>query len=508
MFSRRISIPQIWGILSRTRPMAPSPQKPPAIRSQKKLCRIFNTNFWYFVYQGLGVTAPFGLCYVVGIVVEETKGDGVPTAVLVAMVTSLLTGLCFSELISSNRHCSGNAGTAIYQLVGEFPAFMISVLSVFVSCSCFAAMSKALSSTMEELSHERLTLFLANNIGTLPLSNLPPDILAFGAALVTSVLLACGLKQAGVLRTAMNIFCFAGVLFFLTVGGSHTRSADSSVEKQKSGSQEIYYIYLYYISFMYQFLELGRRSKDQSQTDRTLPFAVTFTTAGVMVTSLAIGIVLSLMIDNRPPVSGAPLLHAFQLRDVGWARLLMGSLQVIVLGLGMSESGEFVCRTLVTMSSEGFIPSFLSLECPFAFSYSRAHLVGGISASVIALFFTHVYLLQVMAANILLTNIIITTITLYRPYRCSYDSLCTVAVTPSSRPCRRLSPSSYLKGKTSKNNMNSERTLHFLKTGIGVLAFKRNEKRDGDDELSIPLLTSLHSANAVENESLDEFTGK
>lgn len=39
------------------------------------------------------------------------------------------------------------------------------------------------------------------------------------------------------------------------------------------------------------------------------------------------------------------------------------------------------------------------------------------------------------------------------------------------------------------------------------MAFKRNEKRDGDDELSIPLLTSLHSASAVENESLDEFTG-
>ncbi|XP_076042312.1 uncharacterized protein LOC143026179 [Oratosquilla oratoria] len=455
---------------SRTGGGAPRPNPPPGIWGD---C---GRGLVELVYRGLAQVAPVGVTYVVGVVGGSVAGAAVSSSLLVAAVTSLLTGFCLCELVTWSGPSSGNAYTATYQLVGELPAFTLGFLNLLFHASVFAAVGKAMAATMDFTTGGKLAAFLRGALGTLPVSRAPPDLFAAGSVLVTTVLLMLGLEQSGFLRLVMMGSSAVAFLFFLTVGSLHTQpdetlhhvgnlthsyhhglSAASSELLAGAAICCILYTSCYVMS---------ARVKSHGRPHRSLPLATSLAVGLAFLAFFALGIVVTLMASTTVLRSGAPLLKVLQLREAPvWTRLTLGALQVVILCIALVEAALPLCRQLVALAGDGLLPTVLAHECRRTHAPSQAFLVGGGAASLLALLVDHVALLEIAATSVLAMNTLLVFIVMYRRHRCSYGSLCSVAVTPTSS-----APYSYHRLRS--NTQKQERTLQFLKDGLRVLPMR------------------------------------
>ncbi|XP_068244374.1 probable cationic amino acid transporter isoform X1 [Palaemon carinicauda] len=459
----------IYSSLARTRPLAPSnrrPTGPPVPPPAPGIWGDCGRSLGMLVYRSLGLWAALGVTYIIGLVAGPIAGPAVTSSLLVAAVTSLLTGFCYAELVTWSPQSSGHLYTATYQLVGEFVAYLLGILNVLFTASTLAAVCKALSATMDYMSGGKVASFVAHHIGRLPLTQTLPDFIAFGAALCVAVVLALGLEQSGFLRASMSVTSLAGLAFFLIVGGLHTEQNPAHLQRALHiESSELLAGAAICMVVYSSFYETGVRVKVHRRPQRALPLAISVSMGVTFLAFFALGIVLTLMTGNAIPPQGAPLLQALERRDVGWARLVMGSFQVVMMCLALVEAANPLSRQIVSLSADGLLPSALSHQCSHTTSYVYAHLAGGVLSSLLGLSFGHVFLLKVIATCVLCMHVIIITGVIYRRHRCTYGSLCSVAATASSSD-----PYSY--HRLAPKHSRQERTLHFLKDGLRVLPYR------------------------------------
>ena len=83
---------QTWIQLSRTRPLASTSTQQRSTPAPPGIWGDCGRGLGHLVYRGLGVTTPLTFAYIIGIVTTGIAGTAVTSALLVASVTSLLTG--------------------------------------------------------------------------------------------------------------------------------------------------------------------------------------------------------------------------------------------------------------------------------------------------------------------------------------------------------------------------------------------------------------------------------
>ncbi|KAK8752857.1 hypothetical protein OTU49_007972, partial [Cherax quadricarinatus] len=377
-------------------------------------------------------------------------------------------GFCYVELVSWSGQCSGQVYTVTYQLVGELPAFTLGIINTLFTASTLAAVSKSLSATMDYLSGRKVESFVAAHLGRLPLYNTTPDFIAAGASLSVAVILAFGLEYSGFLRMTMAVSTVLALLVFLVVGATHTDQDTAHLHHAFNiGSSELLAGAAVCMVLYTGFYETGRLAKQQPRPHTAMALALSLATGIVFLASFALGIVLTLMTGNVIPPEGAPLIQALERRDVGWARLVLGSFQVVMLCLALVEAANPLSRQLVSLATDGLLPASLAHQCSRTTSYAHAHLVGGTLAALLALLFSHVLVLQVLATCALCLHVAVVLVVMYRRHRCSYGSLCSVAATAASSNPYSSAPYSYQ--RVAPPHSRQERTLHFLKDGMRVL---------------------------------------
>ncbi|XP_042214356.1 cationic amino acid transporter 3-like [Homarus americanus] len=333
---------------------------------------------------------------------------------------------------------------------------------------------------MDYLCGGKVESFVASRIGRLPASHLPPDFIAAGASLSVAVILALGLEQAGLLRVTMSVTTVGGLVFFLIVGGLHTEDNPEHIHHALNiGSSELLAGAAVCMAVYSGFYETGRLVKVHRRPHRALPIALSLATGLTFLALFALGIVLTLMTGNEILPKGAPLIQALERRDVGWARLVLGSSQVVMLCLALVEAADPLSRQLVSLATDGLLPSTLAHQCSRTSSHAHAHLFGGSLAALFALLFSHVLVLQVLATCALCLNVVVVLTVMYRRHRCSYGSLCSVAATASSS-----TPYSYQ--RVAPPHSRQERTLHFLKDGMRVLPHRVRTQKDKTSPFTSP----------------------
>ncbi|XP_071525423.1 uncharacterized protein [Panulirus ornatus] len=383
-------------------------------------------------------------------------------------------------MVTWGGQSSGQLYTAAYQLVGEFVAYLLGVLNTLFTASTLAAVSKALSATMDYMSGGKVKHFVTSQVGRVPGTLVPPDFIAAGASLSVAVILALGLEQSGFLRLTMSLATLVGLLFFLVVGGLHTeQNPDHLHHAFNIGSSELLAGAAVCMAVYSSFYETGRLVKTQKRPHRVLPIALSLATGLTFLAFFALGIVLTLMTGNMIPPEGAPLIQALERRDVGWARLVLGSFQVVMLCLALVEAADPLSRQLVSLATDGLLPTTLAHQCSRTASHAHAHLAGGALAALLALLFSHVLLLQVLATCALCLHVVVVMTVMYRRHRCSYGSLCSVAATASSSE-----PYSYQ--HVAPPHSRQERTLHFLKDGLRVLPTRVRIQKDRASSFTSP----------------------
>ncbi|CAL8080374.1 unnamed protein product [Calicophoron daubneyi] len=167
---------------------------------------------------GVASTLGAGIYVVIGEVVRDSAGPAVVLSFLIAAISSILSGLCFAELVAHvPKNRSVYLGT--YAVVGELMAFIAAWNLIFQYTLDTACLAKTWSLNLDGLTGNAISAFLVEN---LPLNatglSAHVDPLAFGTTIIVTALLGfCGCELA-----LMNhIFTFVNlvVIFYVSVVG-------------------------------------------------------------------------------------------------------------------------------------------------------------------------------------------------------------------------------------------------------------------------------------------------
>ncbi|KAF2358779.1 hypothetical protein FHG87_010465, partial [Trinorchestia longiramus] len=164
---------------------------------------------------------------------------------------------------------------------------------------------------------------------------------------------------------------------------------------------------------------------------RVIPLAASLLVAGVVLASFPLGLVLTLITGGGEENSSViPLLEALQLDSVNWAVVVIGALQVVLLGLALVEGMDAMAKLLTELAEDGLLPSVLSLECRYTHASTGAALLTGMLTAMPALVMQLSTLLQAGSCGILFVDVVVVFATLYRRHRCGYAPLCSATSSP------------------------------------------------------------------------------
>ncbi|CAF5037006.1 unnamed protein product, partial [Rotaria magnacalcarata] len=156
---------------------------------------------------GIGSTLGAGIYILAGTVARDLAGPGVLLSFIIAGIASLLSGLCYAEL-GSKYPRAGSAYVYSYIVIGELAAFVTGWNLILEYVVGAASSARAWTSTVDSMIGFRMSTFFRSNF-PFPFSNPMGmfasymDIGAFVLTLITTVLLAIGVKES----SRMNNFC-------------------------------------------------------------------------------------------------------------------------------------------------------------------------------------------------------------------------------------------------------------------------------------------------------------
>ncbi|CAF5088060.1 unnamed protein product, partial [Rotaria magnacalcarata] len=154
-----------------------------------------------------GSTLGAGIYILAGTVARDLAGPGVLLSFIIAGIASLLSGLCYAEL-GSKYPRAGSAYVYSYIVIGELAAFVTGWNLILEYVVGAASSARAWTSTVDSMIGFRMSTFFRSNF-PFPFSNPMGmfasymDIGAFVLTLITTVLLAIGVKES----SRMNNFC-------------------------------------------------------------------------------------------------------------------------------------------------------------------------------------------------------------------------------------------------------------------------------------------------------------
>ncbi|XP_076315863.1 cationic amino acid transporter 4-like [Tachypleus tridentatus] len=164
----------------------------------------------------------FGDFVVIGQVSATVAGPGIIPSLLIALVASLLSGLCITEFITSQSQQANNLFTYAYQSVGELAAFLIGWISVLQHLVALAAVCRVQSAIINFLTGMSVHRFFKQVLGRVVVLDTVPDILALGLVLAPAVVVALGLRHSRWMGCFLVTSSTLTAMFFVVIGSLHS----------------------------------------------------------------------------------------------------------------------------------------------------------------------------------------------------------------------------------------------------------------------------------------------
>lgn len=131
-----------------------------------------------------------GVVVILGQVAVHVSPPTLILSVVIAAISSLLSGLCLAEFLTSQNQAVRSVYVGCYQSASEVVAFYVGWSFLISSCSVGSVMSRILSSTIDELTHGQISGFLHSII-----SPRCPDLLSVALILATVLLSLTGIGE-------------------------------------------------------------------------------------------------------------------------------------------------------------------------------------------------------------------------------------------------------------------------------------------------------------------------
>ncbi|CAF2057858.1 unnamed protein product [Rotaria magnacalcarata] len=372
---------------------------------------------------GIGSTLGAGIYILAGTVARDLAGPGVLLSFIIAGIASLLSGLCYAEL-GSKYPRAGSAYVYSYIVIGELAAFVTGWNLILEYVVGAASSARAWTSTVDSMIGFRMSTFFRSNF-PFPFSNpmgmFAPymDIGAFVLTLITTVLLAIGVKESSRMNnfcTTINLTSVAIIvvsgLFKADINNWHIPI--SQIRQNQSIGLAGYGGFLPYsfsgvlsgaATCFYAFVGFDLVATTGEETEnprRAIPISICLVLLVCSLVYCAVAAVLTLMVPYYSIRIDASLPDAFD--RVGLPHVKIAITLGAITGLTSSIIGSLfpLPRVLYSMASDGLLFPIFGKVSNRSRTPIYSTLIGGVFASLMALIFDLLTLVEMLSIGTLI----------------------------------------------------------------------------------------------------------
>ncbi|GAB6028999.1 hypothetical protein CHUAL_004788 [Chamberlinius hualienensis] len=374
-------------------------------------------NIVQLVFSNLSVMITLGICVITGHVANDVAGPAVISSLIIAAVTSLLSGLCYTEFQTNRLPSSNNIYSCFYQNVGEFPAFIVGWNQILLHVSAIAATGRSLSAVLDYISGNQLQAFWVERLPTIPSLNTSPDLIAFSFVVLTSLPFGLGMKWSKRMSYFVTVLAISVVILFVVLGVSYLDGKGWSAHHFLSyeSTRLLSGAAIYTCGFCSYYLMTN--SKPLKTPKRCVPAVVGVTLTGCFMAYFTVAITSTLLVHNRNVDADVSLVDVFKTHNLHWAVYVVGAGDAVCLAILLLNLSNNLNLTTLTLAFDGLIFRCIARRWkPLKTPLVPVLLFGG-GAGLAAILFPIPSLLEVMALPSLIINTLVCVCVLHQRYQ-------------------------------------------------------------------------------------------
>ncbi|XP_035221174.1 probable cationic amino acid transporter [Stegodyphus dumicola] len=350
----------------------------------------------------LATTLGTGVYVLFAVAAHDHAGPSVVLSVLMAAVTSCLGGLCYSEVITRFPK-GGSAYSFVYATMGESFAFLVGWGMILEYTAGTALASKACSQYLDAVLGGSLSRLLGQHLGHLNVTGLDShlDFPSVVVILVISLLLIWSTK---ILCTLNNVFVVINLLLIcgMILVGIFNMDSENWIAGPGFFPGRVTGVFsaasMCYFAFVgYDIIAISTR--DTPHRSSIFPTTVSFVFLIGLLAAFSISVVLTLLVPYSMLQVRAPVLQAFDLREVIGMCYFTSVGAVSGLISAAAASLISLIKLLQSLASEGLLFKFLCR------SQCHTFLVSGILSSSLSFFCDIKTLIHVLGMGTLIACI-------------------------------------------------------------------------------------------------------
>eukprot|EP00112_Aurelia_sp_Birch-Aquarium-sp1_P023928 Seg733.10 transcript_id=Seg733.10/GoldUCD/mRNA.D3Y31 product="Cationic amino acid transporter 2" protein_id=Seg733.10/GoldUCD/D3Y31 len=351
---------------------------------------------------GVSATLGSGIYVLTGEVAKTLTGPAIVLSFLIAAITSLLSGLCYTEF-ATRVPKAGSAYTYTFITVGEIIAFITGWNLILEYAIGSAVVARAFSAYLDSFVGGAISNGTQNALGHVHLYGFGTsiDFISFGIVILFSILLSSGVKNSAILNnilTVLNLIVAAGVFvigLFYVKRENWSDFAPYGVEGVLTGASTCFFAFI-------GFDIIATTAEEAKNPGKSLPLSIMGTIAICFVVYFCVSTVVTLMVPYKQLTKETAVSDAFKFVNAKWASYVV-SVGAAISMLGCTLVSLFgLPRLIYAMAEDCLIPSCLARVNKKTDTPVIATMVSGIVTGLLAMFMDLGELVEMLSIGTLL----------------------------------------------------------------------------------------------------------
>ncbi|XP_048586707.1 high affinity cationic amino acid transporter 1 [Nematostella vectensis] len=375
---------------------------------------------------GIGTVVGAGLYVVTGQLARDVAGPAVILSFAFAAVSALLSGICYAEF-GCRIPKAGSAYVYTYVCLGEIWAFIVGWNMILEYIIAAASLSRACSEYINSLSGGKIYQFFIHKIGSWKHPGVArfPDFLAVFLAVLITIIVSSGTRQASILNKAVTFVNLSVVVFVICVGFYFADTSNwSTLEKFAPYGYEgvIAAAGSCFFAFV-GFDVIGTAGEETKNPKKAIPLALMLTILVSFLAYFGVSTVLTLMVPSHTLNEFAPLAEAFAQKGFGLAKIII-SVGAIFATIGCLLSVSFAApRVVCSMADDGLLFRWLAKINGITHVPVRAVLACSIVVAALTLIMELKQLVEMLSIGTLVAYTMVAIAVLLTRYQCNVESV-------------------------------------------------------------------------------------
>lgn len=366
---------------------------------------------------GIGCTLGAGVYVIACEIARDVAGPATVISFLIAGIASVLSGLCYAEF-GARVPKAGSAYIYSYVTVGELIAFIIGWNLVMEYMIGAAAIGRAWSAYFDSMLHDKVQLWVLENIGPIRIDGLGgyPDFLSAGIIFVLMIIQLFGVKKSTVFVSVVTCVNIIVILFIIVMGITLARPEYWSdfmpygPTGVLAGSATAFFAFV-------GFDVIATAGEEAENPSKTIPLSIMLALTVCFLAYFGVSAAVTLIWPYNKLDYGAALPKAFEHRGADFAKYIIAAGALCGMTAAINGGLFPLPRLLYAMANDGLIFKCFAYvskntEVPFV-----GTIFSGILAGILGMIFELQALVEMMSIGTLQAYTIVSTSVLILRYQ-------------------------------------------------------------------------------------------